>query len=429
MIDRLEVLVAIAAVAALAALGAALAWWSSGDEHGPRHLLDPSTPARAAVVAYLGLYVAGSLILLAAGESDGAGPLLAAGGLASFGVGAAAVRRFAGHEPPMRPPAPGGLSPPGLAVLAAVGLVAVAWLVLRFGVPLLATDPQGSREGFAGPVFDLFRWLVPPGAIALFAASLARRDTPGGRRVAIAVLVAVAGLEILLASRALPFELVIGALLVAHWAGLHPSPRTSIALGVAALVMFVGVQFVRVGPEGGFSGAADAAGFAVRRTFDRVVLIHPRTLEIVATEIPAREPFFAGSTYVRRLAPLLGQEERPTLGYWLYERLFPGQPGGFAAPGVAGEAWANGGPLLVAIVMAALGAAAAWLGRVLARLPGGAADRAYAALIVVAVARTYATSLNGFLLTVAVATVWWLVASGRLAGLVYRPASDHPSAL
>src|SRR6185369_8021443 len=97
-----------------------------------------------------------------------------------------------------------------------------------------------------------------------------------------------------------------------------------------------------------------------------------------------------------RISILLGQGEHPSLGYWLYERLFPGETGGFAAPSVAGEAWANGGPIL----------------GVLARLPGGPADRAFAAVVVVAVARTYATSLNGFLLTLVVSTGWWLVASG-----------------
>lgn len=415
MTDAIAVVVGVAAVAALGAIGAGLAWWSSGE--AGRRLLDPATPARAGVAAYLGLHVAGSLVLLLDGQSRGAGPLLAAGGLAAFGVGAAAVRRFGGPEPPMPPPVARGVSPLGVAALAALGLVAVAILIARFGLPLLAGDPQDSRQGFAGPLFDLFRWLVPPAAITAFALSTARRSGGAATLVAIAALAAVAALEILLASRALPLELTIGALLVAHWAGRHPSPRAWLALGVGGLVVFVGVQFVRVGPEGGFSGAADAAGFAVRRTFDRVVLIHPRTLDIVTTEIPANEPFFGGSTYVRRLAPLFGQEQRPTLGYWLYERLFPGQPGGFAAPGVAGEAWANGGPILVVIVMTGLGALAAWLGRVLARLPSGPVDRTYAALVVVAVARTYATSLNGFLLTLAVATLWWFAASGRLARL------------
>ena len=149
---------------------------------------------------------------------------------------------------------------------------------------------------------------------------------------------------------------------------------------------------------------------------------------MTAALIPAEEPYFGGSTYVRRISTFLGQEDRPALGYWLYERLFPGQPGGFAAPGVAGEAWANAGPLLVVAIMAALGAFAAWLARAFGRLPGGPADRAFAAIVVVAVARTYATSLNGFLLTVLVAAAWWFAASGRLGRLVQRRSPDPASA-
>jgi hypothetical protein len=77
--------------------------------------------------------------------------------------------------------------------------------------------------------------------------------------------------------------------------------------------------------------------------------------------------------------------------------------------------------------MAGLGVLAAWLGGVLARLPGGPADRAFAAVVVVAVARTYATSLNGFLLTLVVSAGWWLVASGRLRSLVMRDRAATPS--
>ena len=180
------------------------------------------------------------------------------------------------------------------------------------------------------------------------------------------------------------------------------------ALGAGALVLFVGVQLLRVGPEGGFSSAADVAEFAVRRTIDRVLLIHPKTLELVARDIPAREPYFGGATYVRRIAVLLGQEDRPALGYWIYERLFPGETGGFAAPGVLGEAWANGGPVLSVVLMVALGVLAQVAGKKVALLPPGATNLAFAALVSVAIARSYATNLNGMLITLAVATAWWI---------------------
>jgi hypothetical protein len=407
---------AVAAVAAVSWLGAVAAWRAVGPA---RPATDVTPPIRFAIVAYLALYIAGSLLILAAGESRGVGPLLAAGAIASLGAGAFAARRLWGATPAMAPPRPDGMSVAGVGLLALIGLGCVGYLIATNGLPLLAPDPQASRAGFSGLVFDMFRWLVPPAALAALAFAIASGERRG-IWLATAGIAAVAGLEVLLASRALPFELAIGALLIGWWGGRRP--RTGVWIGLAALglVVFVGVQLVRVGPDGGFSGASDAAGFAVRRTIDRVALIHPRTLEVVATRIPAEEPFFGGSTYIRRLAVALGGDERPTLGYWIYERLFPSQPGGFAAPGVAGEAWANGGPLLMVPLMAGLGAIAVWLGRFVARLPGGPADRVLAALLVMATARTYATSLNGFLLTVAVAFGWWLAASGRVGRLVDR---------
>ncbi len=396
----------------MAAIGAALAWRAGGPTIGS-DAPDWTSPARLTVLAYLLFHAAGSLLLLTTSASVGAGPLLAGGAIMAFGVGAFIARQLLGPDRRWPAPIKSGFDTRGTAVLAAVGLVAVGVLIAEHGLPLLERDPQASRAGFAGPLFDAFRWLAPPAAVLVFA----RSWTHGDRRdriVGLAGLAAVAGLEILLGSRALPFELAAAALLVAWWAGRRPGARVWVALGALGVVVFVGVLLVRAGPDGGYRGPAEAAAFAARRTIDRVILIHPRTLELVASEIPTREPYFGGSTYVRRLSVLLGAPERPSLGYWLYERLFPGETGGFAAPGVAGEAWANGGPIWTGLLMGALGALAIWLGRILSRLPGGPADRVFAALVTVALARTYATSLNGFLLTLLAAAAWWLVASGRL---------------
>ncbi|HEX5015811.1 MAG TPA: hypothetical protein VFV72_16825 [Candidatus Limnocylindrales bacterium] len=406
-------IVTLLAVVGLAAVGAALGWWAGGTFATRSERLDPTSPVRAAVVAFVLLHVVGSVALLVSGESGGPGPLLASGALAAFGAGAAGLRLWLGPPGAIGPRRTDGLSRAGLAGMAVIGLIAVGALVWQFGVPLLSPDPVLSRAGFSGLALDLFRWFVPSAAVALAAlavASRSRRDT----RLAAAVVAGVAGLEILFASRALPAELALEVLLVGFWAGARVSRRAWLVLAAGALAVFVGVQLIRVAPQGLYGNAAEAVEFAARRTVDRVLLIHPRTLEVIATTIPDEEPYFGGSTYVRRIAVILGQEERPSLGFWLYERLFPGETGGFAAPSVAGEAWANGGPLLVGVVMAALGAFAAWLGRALRRLPGGPVDRAFAAVVVVAVARTYATSLNGLLLTLVVSTGWWLIASGRV---------------
>ena len=487
------------AVAILLALGSVIAWRASGPAGSPR---DPSTPVRLTILVYLVMYGAGSLILIVTGDSRGPGPLLAGFGLLAFGVGVWLASRFFGKVPARTPEAADGpdahqsFRPWVVVALAAVGLAAVAVLVAQHGIPLLARDPQLSRSGFAGPLFDLFRWLVPPAALVAFAVALASgqardrwiagaalggvaglemalasralpaelaigalliaqhgipllaRDPqlsrsgfagplfdvfrwlvppaalvafavalasgqPRDRWIAGAALGGVAGLEMALASRALPLELAIGALLIAWWAGRRLSLRLAAALGAAALVLFVGVQLLRVGPEGGFSGAADVAGFAVRRTIDRVLLIHPQTLDLVARDIPRRQPYFGGSTYVRRLAVLLGKKDKPALGYWIYERLFPGETGGFAAPGVLGEAWANGGPVLSVVLMLMLGVLAQVAGRRVASLPRGPTNLAFAALVSVAIARSYATNLNGMLITLAVTTAWWIATTPR----------------
>ena len=68
--------------------------------------------------------------------------------------------------------------------------------------------------------------------------------------------------------------------------------------------------------------------------------------------------------------------------------------------------------------MAALGVGAEWLGRIVAAAPPDAVTRAAAALLVVALLRTYATSLNGFMLTVAVTALWWLAARPGAIGVL-----------
>lgn len=430
----IEAAFAIAVVVLVGGSGAALAWIA--DRRAPRTEtgieplagldLDLTSPVRAAVVAFSLFSFAGSLVLIIAGESRGAGPGLAAGALGALGIGAYAAGRRLGPLPLVPRPQASPVGWLAIAAMAGVGLVALGWLVSRHGIPLLATDPQASRAGFSGIVFDLFRWLVPPAALVAFSAGMA---SDSRRRIVLglAALGVVGTLEVLLASRALPFELAIGTGLIAWWAGIRPGRRIWLGAATAGLVLFVGIQFVRVAPEGGFTGVPDAAAFAVRRTVDRVAFIHPRTLELVATKIPAEEPFFGGSTYVRRIAVFFGVEERPSLGYWIYERMFPGQPGGFAAPGVAGEAWANGGPVLVLVVMAFVGALAAALGRTIRRLPGGPADQALAAVVIVAVARSYATSLNGLVLSLLMAGGWWLLASGRVGRRFRRGTGNPPS--
>jgi hypothetical protein len=382
-----------------------LAWWANG----PRdRLLEATTPGRLFVVFYLLLFGIGSLWLIVTGESNGPGPSLAAYGLAMFALGGAIGAWRWGVPVPGRGMTAEGLRPIVVVVLAGVGLAALATIAIEAGLPFLSGDALGSRAEFKGLVFDVFRWWTPPAALVALGLALVR---PGAatRVAAVASIVLVVGVELVLASRALLFELGICAALVAWYGSRHIPLRGWFALVVIGACLFVGIQIARIG---GSTGVADddggALGFATSRSINRILLIGPRTLEVAIKEVPAREPYFAGASYLRRLAVLIGDPPEQSLGYWLYARLFPQQLDGFAAPGVLGEAWLNGGPLLALPGMALLGLAGQALGRFLARLGPGIGDRVFAAVVTVAFARTYATSLNGFLATAAALTLWWL---------------------
>ncbi len=410
-------LLAAAAAALLLAAGTVIAWRIPAGG-----TLTTITPLRLVVLAYLVLDGIGGVFQpFTEPRGDEAAVVI---GLVLVVVAAAAAIAARiptlATTPPEADQAVDGARPVAIAGLAVVGLVALASIALQAGIPLLSADPQIARSAFAGRWFDMFRWLVPPAAVAAFAGGLGtRRRLP--LVVGLCALLAVGGIEVLIASRALPFELAFTALLVAWWAGRRPNVRVWSALIAAAVVLFVGVQFARIGP-GGFRNAFDASAFAVDRTVNRVLLISPRTVTAAIAEFPDRQPYLLGSTYVRWVDDLAGRPRATALGYVLYDRLFPDQPGGFAAPGLFAEAWANGGIALTIVIAAALGLLAQAWGAVVGRLGPGVADRVLAALVTVALARTYATSLNGFALTVIAAVAWWAIAGG-LPRVAARDAS------
>lgn len=391
----------------LSAAGALLAWRATGLPGRP---LDPATPGRLFVLFHLLFLGVGSVALVASGESAGAGPSLGAYAFVAFGIGALLARRRWGAPGAM---ASGADDRPvsllGVGVLALAGLVAVGSIAVQNGLPFLTADPQTTRLAFGGLIFDLFRWFVPPAALVVLAIALARRER-GMWIAAIGALGAVVGLELLMASRVLPLELLVGALLITWWAGRRLPRRAWVGLLGAVVVLFVGVQLARVGPRGGFSGPVDVAGFVVERTSSRIFLIQPRTVDHLVDSIPAEIPFFGGGTYVRRFAELTGSEPPPNLGRFIFQRLFPGQPDqGFITPGVLGEGWANFGPLAL-LGFLGLGVLGQSMSRWVARLGPGPVDRVFAALLAVALARTYATSLNGFIATLAAIVIWTFVA-------------------
>ncbi len=377
---------------------------------GPRdRLADWATPARLLVLSYLLFDGIGAVALAFTGESSGGAWLIGAGA-AAMALGILVGHRILGPAVPI--PAGMIVGPARLPIavaLAGIGLLAYAGLALEHGIPLLSGDAQAVRAGWSGLPLDLFRWLVPPAALLTLGIALAT----GARRAWLAtvgLIVAIVVLEVAAASRTLPFELGLGALLIAWWAGRRFRLGTWIVLiGLAGLI-FVGVLFARVAPEGGFTGPLDALAFAFNRSVGRVVLIQPRTVEAAIATFPDEMPYLGGASYGRWVSRLNGEAPPEALGTTLFRILFPDEPpGGFAAPGILAEGYANFGPLFAIGLMAGLGVLAAVGDRWIGGSPGDAATRALAALLTVALLRTYATSLNGFLLTCAAAVGWWLL--------------------
>jgi hypothetical protein len=193
----------------------------------------------------------------------------------------------------------------------------------------------------------------------------------------------------------------------------RPIPLRALAvLGLAGGLLFVSVGVLRAYDQ----AAGRELDFAVERTVNRVLLIQPRTLEALQDVIPAEQPFLGGLTWLRRLGPLLGRDDVPNLGYWIYPRLFPSQTTpGYAAPGLIGEAWANFGWLGLGL-FAVLGVLAERMGALIARRRLETADVVVAALATLFVARTHALGVNGLLILIALVAAWRLLAA-PLGGL------------
>ncbi len=380
-------------------------------------------PALAWLVLHAVFFGVGSAALVVADALDPATAWYVAGAALATGSGVAISDRLAGRrgaETAERRPAatagsadPAPVRPAVVAALLALALAAVAPWLLASGLPLLADDPTGARTELAGLLVQPLRIALPAAAIV---ALLAAARRPTRRRVAAATAgigLAVA-FTLLLASRYLAAELA--AALAVAWllAGRRIPARAVAILGLAAVLAFGAVQVVRA-PE--LSTGRELV-FAVERTISRVLLIQPRTLDALVEVIPAETPHFAGLTWLRRLGPLVGRDDVPNLGYWIYPRIFPDQDPatvGYAAPGLIGEAWANFGAAGLAL-FALLGIVLERLGALLSRRRDGGADLVAGALAVVVLARTHALGLNGAAVLVVLLLAWRLLA-GPPAGL------------
>ena len=407
----MNVLVAVLVLAAIAA--AAALCWPAAQRTGLR-LWHPTLAWLALHAVFFGL---GSARLALDGRT-GPGLYVAAAALV-FGAAVALsdrlARRRAGGVPdvgsqgdePSADAAP--LRPLAVVGLAALGLLLVLPTLVRVGLPILVEDITGARSELAGPELQLLRVAVPALALGI---ALGTVLGSRGRLASWLVIAVLIVLEIALASRYLAAELVAVLYIGIGLAGWRIRPRLVLAGALIAIVGFGGIQVLRAYDQ----AAGRELAFAMERTVNRVVLVQPRTLEALQAAIPAEQPYFAGLTWLRRLGPALGRPDIPNLGYWVYPRIFPGQtPPGYAAPGLIGEAWANFGPLGLAL-FALLGVTAERLGAFLSRRRYATGDLIAGALAVVFLARTHALGLNGLAFLLLLVVAWRIVAAGGLAG-------------
>ena len=296
--------------------------------------------------------------------------------------------------------------------LAAVGLAAIAPTLIRVGLPFLAGDITGARSEVTGLPVQELRVAFPALALGLLLTTGGRRRR-AWRLASYLAIGALLAFDLALASRYLAAELVAVLLVGIGLARWRIPVRALVALGIAGTVLFGSAQILRAYDQ----AAGRELAFAVERTINRIVLIQPRTLEALQDVIPDEQPYFGGLTWVRRLGPVVGREDIPNLGYWIYPRVFPDQdPPGYLAPGIVGEAWANFGPAGVGLFVL-LGLAVERFGAVLARRRRGTGDVIAGALAVVFVARTHALGVNGLAILIALVVVWRLLAAGDVGGL------------
>jgi hypothetical protein len=394
---------------------------------GPVH---PGPAWLALAAVFFGL---GSGVLGATGETSGPA-LYVAGSVVAFGIGVWASDRLAvwrgdtgtpdtgmSGTPRAGPPDAGRATGPAIPplgtrrgaplILAAVAVGAILPTLLDSGIPFLTTDITAARSELIGLPIQLVRVALPGLAGLLLLDAL--REPDRRRLLDLAAILALAGFTVALASRYLVAELA--AVLLIAWlvAGRRIPARGALAIALVAIVGFGGIQVLRAYDRAG----GNELGFAVGRTVNRIVLVQPRTLAALQRAIPADQPYLLGLTWIRRLGPLVGRDDIPNLGYWIYPSVVEGpqDTAGYAAPGLIGEAWANFGPAGLALFIA-LGVLAERLGALVAIRRSSRVDIVAGSLATLFLARTHALGLGGLVVLAGVVLAWRILA-GPPAGL------------
>ena len=307
-------------------------------------------------------------------------------------------------------------------VILAVGAVALlAPTILDTGLPLISADATTARAALVGLPIQFVRGAIPGLAAVLLLESLAGRPAFGHRALTFVIIAALVAFMLSLASRYLVIELLGGLVLAWLLTGRAIAVRTAAIAALIGLAGFVAIGVLRA-PEDFATGTGSVAA---QRTISRLFLVQPRTLDALQAAIPADEPYFLGLTWFRRVGPLLGRDDIPNLGYWIYPKVVDESQdvAGYAAPGLIGEAWANFGPAGVAIFLVlgiGLEGLAAWVATHRARV----VDIAAGALAILFVARTHALGLLGVAVLLGLVLGWRLVAGARVHRTSVRPGPD-----
>jgi hypothetical protein len=341
-----------------------------------------------------------------------AGAVLAAG--AGTWLADRASRRREGDIPAMngRLEVEQGWRRRGPLLLALASIVAIAPTLIATGIPLLTGDITAARSEITGLAVQFVR-VALPGLAGAWLLGATSGQAPFGRPLlAWVALVATLVFSFSLGGRYLPLELSAAVVIAWLLSGRRLPGRQAIAVGVLAAALFVAYGVARA-PD---RAAGNPLGFAVERTVSRLFLVQPRTLAALQERIPAEEPFFLGSTWLRRIGPLIGREI-PNLGYWIYPRVVTGDQAtaGYAAPGLLGEAWANFGIAGLGL-FGLLGVLCERLGAIVAHRRTRVVDVVGGSLAILFVARTHALGLMGLGLLLVLVLGWrWL--AGADAGL------------
>jgi hypothetical protein len=329
---------------------------------------------------------------------------------------------------PLPPPVPAAqpLTETGLRrwvpLILALGSVAlVAPTIVETGLALLSPDATAARAALVGLPIQFLRVALPALAAVILLEWLAGRPAFGRPGLSLLAIAVLAAFMLSLASRYLLVELL--AALVLAWL----LTGRAIPLRVAGVAVLVGViGFVVIGVVRAPNDfVADPGSIAGQRTVSRLFLVQPRTIDALQATIPADEPYFLGLTWFRRFGHLVGRDDIPNLGYWIYPKVVDAAQdvAGYAAPGLIGEAWANFGPAGVAIFLllgVGLEGLAAWIAGHRARV----VDFTAAALAILFVARTHALGLLGVGLLLAIVLAWRLLAGATLHRTDVPAATD-----